>query len=82
MILMREDVLEKETLYRWMWKRSYIFFDDRCEKFSRISSNKTFSLSYLLKRRSEFAQNSPLYLETGGMHGACIIRRRRQYDRS
>jgi len=30
-------------------------------------------LSYLLKKRSEFAKNSPLYIETGGMHGACIV---------
>jgi FdhD protein len=43
------------------------------KNFQKISSKKTYQLSYLLKKRSEFAQNSSLYLETGGMHGACII---------
>lgn len=43
------------------------------KNFQRINSKTTYQLSYLLKKRSEFAQNSSLYLETGGMHGACII---------
>ena len=43
------------------------------KKFPKITTNRTVSLSYLLKKRHEFAQNSPLYLETGGMHGACIV---------
>lgn len=43
------------------------------KKFDQIHSQKSYKLSWLLKKRSEFAQNSPLYLETGGMHGACII---------
>lgn len=43
------------------------------KKFPKISTNRTVTLSYLLKKRHEFAQNSPLYLETGGMHGACIV---------
>lgn len=43
------------------------------KNFSKISSSKMVPLSYLLKKQSEFAQNSSLYLETGGMHGACII---------
>lgn len=41
--------------------------------FNKVHSKQSYNLSYLLKKRSEFAQNSPLYLETGGMHGACII---------
>lgn len=41
--------------------------------FNKVESVNTYSLSYLLKKRNEFAKNSPLYLETGGMHGACII---------
>lgn len=44
------------------------------KSFDRVFSKKTYQLSYLLKKRSEFAQRSPLYLETGGMHGACIIK--------
>ncbi len=43
------------------------------KNFAQVRSNKRYALSYLLKKRSEFAQNTPLYLETGGMHGACII---------
>jgi FdhD protein len=43
------------------------------KNFKKISSDNTYQLSYLLKKRSEFAQHSSLYLETGGMHGACII---------
>ncbi len=43
------------------------------KKFARVASSKLVPLSYLLKKQSEFAQNSSLYLETGGMHGACII---------
>jgi FdhD protein len=41
--------------------------------FNKVTSNKTYKLSYLLKMRAEFAKNSPLYLETGGMHGACLL---------
>jgi FdhD protein len=43
------------------------------KKFPKITTNRTVTLSYLLKKRHEFAQNSPLYLETGGMHGACLV---------
>ncbi|MDP4084188.1 MAG: formate dehydrogenase accessory sulfurtransferase FdhD [Bacillota bacterium] len=43
------------------------------KSFDKVHSLQTYSLSYLLKKRSEFAQNSPFYLETGGMHGACIV---------
>jgi FdhD protein len=43
------------------------------KNFTPVQSNSAYSLSYLLKKQSEFAQNSPLYLETGGMHGACIV---------
>jgi len=43
------------------------------KNFTPVTSSAVYSLSYLLKKQSEFAQNSPLYLETGGMHGACIV---------
>lgn len=43
------------------------------KKFPKITTNRTVTLSYLLKKRHEFATNSPLYMETGGMHGACIV---------
>lgn len=41
--------------------------------FKKVDSPKKYKLSYLLKKQSEFAGNTPLYLETGGVHGACIV---------
>ncbi|WP_080843766.1 formate dehydrogenase accessory sulfurtransferase FdhD [Cytobacillus gottheilii] len=41
--------------------------------FPKINSIRTVTMSFLLKKRSEFAKSSPLYLKTGGMHGACIV---------
>jgi FdhD protein len=43
------------------------------KNFNKVSTQQTYQLSYLLKKRSEFAQASEMYLETGGMHGACIV---------
>lgn len=43
------------------------------KKFNKIKTNRVTTLSYLLKKRHEFAQSSPMYLDSGGMHGACII---------
>ncbi|WP_048601246.1 formate dehydrogenase accessory sulfurtransferase FdhD [Rubeoparvulum massiliense] len=45
------------------------------KKFRKVNSNRTASMTYLLKKRHEFALQSPLYLATGGMHGACIVDR-------
>ncbi|MDQ0254875.1 FdhD protein [Evansella vedderi] len=36
-------------------------------------SNRQMPLTYLLKKRHEFAKASPMYNATGGMHGACIV---------
>ncbi|WP_070120291.1 formate dehydrogenase accessory sulfurtransferase FdhD [Bacillus marinisedimentorum] len=43
------------------------------KKFNKVNSKRAASISYLLKKRHEFAQASPMYLSSGGMHGACII---------
>ncbi|WP_318506677.1 formate dehydrogenase accessory sulfurtransferase FdhD [Bacillus sp. T3] len=43
------------------------------KSFDKVDSQDTYQLSYLLKKRSQFAQESPMYLEAGGMHGACIV---------
>ncbi len=43
------------------------------KSFNRAKTSKTYHLSYLLKKQSQFAQNSPIYIEEGGMHGACIV---------
>jgi FdhD protein len=43
------------------------------KSFDRVNSSQSYLLSYLLKKQSQFAQNSPLYIEAGGMHGACIV---------
>lgn len=69
-----EKMFSKKKHYTAGCGRGVTFFSMTDVKtFSRIESMKTYSLSYLLKKRSEFAQNSPLYIETGGMHGACIV---------
>jgi len=49
------------------------FFMTDVKNFAKVVSTKRYELSYLLKKRSEFARESRLYLETGGMHGACIV---------
>ncbi|AOM82088.1 formate dehydrogenase accessory sulfurtransferase FdhD [Salisediminibacterium beveridgei] len=41
--------------------------------FPKVETNHRISLTYLLKKRHEFAKSSPMYNETGGMHGACFI---------
>lgn len=43
------------------------------KKFVPNKTQVTYPLSYLIKKKNEFAKSTPLYLETGGMHGACII---------
>ncbi|WML58355.1 formate dehydrogenase accessory sulfurtransferase FdhD [Neobacillus sp. PS2-9] len=69
-----EQVFSKKKHYTAGCGRGVTFFSmTDVKNFDRVASDKTYQLSYLLKKRSEFAQNSDLYLETGGMHGACII---------
>jgi len=43
------------------------------KRFPKIETDTQYALSYLLKKRHEFAKKSTMYNETGGMHGACII---------
>jgi FdhD protein len=69
-----EQVFSKKKHYTAGCGRGVTFFSmTDVKNFEKVSSNKTYQLSYLLKKRSEFAQQSDLYLETGGMHGACIV---------
>lgn len=68
------QVFSKKKHYTAGCGRGVTFFSmTDVKSIDKVTSNKTYQLSYLLKKRSEFAQNSDLYLETGGMHGACII---------
>ena len=70
----QEQFFSKKKHYTAGCGRGVTFFSmTDVKNFEKVSSTKTYQLSYLLKKRSEFAQNSDLYLETGGMHGACII---------
>ncbi|MGG3469405.1 formate dehydrogenase accessory sulfurtransferase FdhD [Neobacillus pocheonensis] len=70
-----EQVFSKKKHYTAGCGRGVTFFSmTDVKSFEKITAEKTYSLSYLLKKRSEFAQKSELYLETGGMHGACIIK--------
>ncbi|MED4224295.1 formate dehydrogenase accessory sulfurtransferase FdhD [Neobacillus cucumis] len=69
-----EQFFSKKKHYTAGCGRGVTFFSmTDVKNFAKVSSGQTYDLSYLLKKRSEFAQNSLLYLETGGMHGACIV---------
>lgn len=69
-----EKILSKKKHYTAGCGKGVTFFSMTDVKaFNKVKSKKTYMLSYLLKKRSEFAKNSPLYIETGGMHGACIV---------
>jgi FdhD protein len=69
-----EELFSKKKHYTAGCGRGVTFFSmTDVKSFDKISSKQTVTLSYLLKKRSEFAKNSPLYLENGGMHGACVV---------
>lgn len=69
-----EQFFNKKKHYTAGCGRGVTFFSmTDVKSFTRIESTKSYRLSYLLKKRSEFALASPLYLETGGMHGACLL---------
>lgn len=69
-----ELMFSKKKHYTAGCGRGVTFFSMTDVKtFNKVEEGKTYQLSYLLKMRSEFAKNSVLYLETGGMHGACIV---------
>lgn len=69
-----EELFTKKKHYTAGCGRGVTFFSmTDVKNFRKVSSGHIYKLSYLLKKRSEFAQNSPFYLETGGMHGACIV---------
>lgn len=69
-----EKMLSKKKHYTAGCGRGVTFFSmTDVKSFNKVNNNKSYKLSYLLKKRAEFAKNSPLYLETGGMHGACLL---------
>jgi FdhD protein len=69
-----EMMLNKRKHYTAGCGRGVTFFSmTDVKSFDKVTSNKTYRLSYLLKKQAAFAKSSPLYLETGGMHGACIL---------
>ncbi|XJZ27203.1 formate dehydrogenase accessory sulfurtransferase FdhD [Bacillota bacterium Lsc_1132] len=69
-----EQWFSKKKHYTAGCGRGVTFFSmTDVKSFKKNHSQKTYKLSYLLKKRGEFAQSSPLYLATGGMHGACMI---------
>ncbi|MFF2447316.1 formate dehydrogenase accessory sulfurtransferase FdhD [Neobacillus sp. NPDC058068] len=69
-----DEIFSKKKHYTAGCGRGVTFFSmTDVKSFDKVTSNKVYPLSYLLKKRSQFAQNSDLYLETGGMHGACIV---------
>ncbi|WP_144551801.1 formate dehydrogenase accessory sulfurtransferase FdhD [Bacillus sp. X1(2014)] len=69
-----EQFFSKKKHYTAGCGRGVTFFSmTDVKNFTKVTSKGSYQLSYLLKKRSEFAQRSELYLETGGMHGACIV---------
>jgi FdhD protein len=70
-----EKLQSKKKHYTAGCGRGVTFFSMTDVKtFDKVTTKRQpYLLSYLLKKRSEFANQSPMYLETGGMHGACII---------
>jgi len=69
-----ESMKSKKKHYTAGCGRGVTFFSMTDVKtFSKIENERTYKLSYILKKRSEFAKNSPLYALTGGMHGACLV---------
>lgn len=69
-----EKMLNKKKHYTAGCGRGVTFFSmTDVKSFNKVSNDRKYKLSYLLKKQAEFARNSPLYLETGGMHGACIL---------
>lgn len=69
-----EKMFSKKKHYTAGCGRGVTFFSMTDVKtFHKVESDHKFRLSYMLKKRSEFAKQSPLYLETGGMHGACLV---------
>lgn len=69
-----EKLFSKKKHYTAGCGRGVTFFSMTDVKtFNKVERGKSYPLSYLLKKRSEFALNSPLYLESGGMHGASIV---------
>ncbi|CEG29268.1 formate dehydrogenase accessory sulfurtransferase FdhD [Bacillus sp. B-jedd] len=69
-----EKMFSKKKHYTAGCGRGVTFFSmTDVKEFEKVRSTRHYPLSYLLKKRAEFAQSSTLYLETGGMHGACII---------
>ncbi|WP_316572185.1 formate dehydrogenase accessory sulfurtransferase FdhD [Neobacillus sp. YIM B06451] len=69
-----EKMFSKKKHYTAGCGRGVTFFSmTDVKQFEKVRSKQKYPLSYLLKKRAEFAQCSTLYLETGGMHGACII---------
>lgn len=69
-----EQLFKKKKHYTAGCGRGVTFFSMTDVKmFNKNTSKQHLKLSYMLKKQAEFARNSPLYLETGGMHGACIV---------
>jgi FdhD protein len=69
-----EKMLGKKKHYTAGCGRGVTFFSmTDVKQFTKVKSSRKATMTYLLKKRSEFAQNSPMYVESGGMHGACIV---------
>ncbi|RXT07302.1 formate dehydrogenase accessory sulfurtransferase FdhD [Ammoniphilus sp. CFH 90114] len=69
-----EKFLEKRRHFTAGCGKGVTFFSmTDVKQFKKVKNKARVPLSYLLKKRNEFAQRCEMYLETGGMHGACLI---------
>lgn len=74
-----EAFFEKKKHYTAGCGRGVTFFSMTDVKgFESIHTNVNYLLSYLMQKRIEFSKLTPLYIQTGGMHAACVIERNGQ----
>nr|WP_042350038.1 formate dehydrogenase accessory sulfurtransferase FdhD [Bacillus massiliigorillae] len=74
-----EAFFQKKKHYTAGCGRGVTFFSmTDVKSFQPIDANVHYQLSYLMQKRVEFSKLTPLYLQTGGMHAACIVERNGQ----
>lgn len=69
-----ESFFNKKKHYTAGCGRGVTFFSmTDVKSFQPVQTKHYYTMSYLMGKRVEFAKATPLYIETGGMHAACVI---------
>ncbi|WP_134699473.1 formate dehydrogenase accessory sulfurtransferase FdhD [Ammoniphilus sp. YIM 78166] len=69
-----DQFLEKQRNFTAGCGKGVTFFSmSDVKKFKKVRIQSRVPLSYLLRKRNQFAKSCEMYLESGGMHGACLI---------